>query len=105
MKIVKGILEFDWDIGNLDKNKIKHDVGNREAEEVFFDKKRFIFKDKLHSQGEERFRILGKTRTGRLLFVVFTVRLEEIRIISARDVNRKEVGLYEKKIGSTKIQK
>lgn len=60
-------------------------------------KKKKIFKDKLHPKGEERFRVIGKTKKGRLLFVVFTIRKEKIRIISARDINRKEVCLYEEK--------
>lgn len=84
---------------NIDKNK-KHYVVREEAEEVFFDERKFTFKDKLHSEKEERFRILGKTKRGRLLFVVFTKRDSKIRIILARDINKKEVYLYEKKVNS-----
>ena len=72
-------------------------------EGVFFDKHRFIFKDEVHSQNEERLRILGKTKRGRLLFVVFTKRGARIRIISARDINKKEVDLYEKKAKTAKV--
>ena len=97
MKVKKNAFEFQWDSGNIDKNK-KHGVEDKDAEEVFFDKKRFIFKDKLHSQKEERFRIIGKTKHGKLLFVAFTIRGRKIRIISARNINKKEVYLYEKKI-------
>lgn len=86
--------EFLWDQGNLDKNWIKHRVSNKESEEVFFDENKFVFKDKLHSQKEERFRILGKTENNRLLFVVFTKRSGKIRIISARDTNKRELALY-----------
>lgn len=100
MRIDKDALEFEWDKGNVDKN-IDHKVGDREAEEVFLDNRRFIFKDKLHSQNEERFRIIGKTKKSRILFVVFTKRNKKIRVISARDINRKEVSLYEKKVSST----
>ena len=91
------MFEFEWDKGNISKNK-KHNVEDREIEEVFFDKKRFIFKDRLHSAGEERFRIIAKTKKKRLLFVVFTKRDIKIRIISARDINKKEVYIYEEKI-------
>ncbi|MFZ5365864.1 MAG: BrnT family toxin [Patescibacteria group bacterium] len=94
---VKEPAEFIWDKGNKDKNWVKHKVTNRECEEVFFDKKKKIFKDKLHSGGEERFRIIGKTKKGRLLFVVFVMRRNKVRIISARDINKKEVKLYEEK--------
>jgi len=46
---------------------------------------------------------MGKTKQGRLLFVVFTIRRKKIRIISARDTNRKEELLYEKKINTSII--
>lgn len=100
MRKVRKVLEFEWDKGNVHKN-IKHNVTQEETEEVFFDECKFIFKDKLHSQNEERFRILGKTKNNRLLFVVFTKRGKKIRIISARDINKKEVYLYEKKVNSS----
>lgn len=95
MKINKNAFEFSWDKGNINKN-LKHKVDDKEAEEVFLDENKKTFKDKLHSNGEERFRIVGKTRKGRLLFVAFTIRGKKIRIISARDINKKEVKLYEK---------
>ena len=98
--IIKKPVEFQWDEGNIGKNKI-HAVEDKEVEEVFLDEKRYIFKDKVHSQNEERFRILGKTKKGRLLFVAFTIRNQKVRIISARDINKKEVYLYEKKISAT----
>ena len=94
MKILKEPSEFVWDKGNLNKNLLKHQVEDKEAEEVFFDENKKTFKDHLHSNDEERFRIIGKTKSGRCLFVVFTYRKEKIRIISARDVNKKEVKLY-----------
>lgn len=89
------VYEFQWDKGNKDKN-LKHEVTSEEAEEVFQAEKKFIFKDELHSKKEERLRILGKTKVGRLLFIVFTLRRGKVRVISARDVNKKEVLLYEK---------
>lgn len=96
MRIDKKVVEFAWDKGNIGKNK-KHSVDDKEAEEVFFDKNKVTFPDTIHStENEERLRIIGKTKRGRLLFIVFTKRDEKIRIISARDVNRKEVPLYEK---------
>lgn len=96
MRIDKNAIEFEWDKGNLGKNK-KHVVNDQEAEETFFDENKVTFTDIIHStESEERLRIIGKTKKGRLLFIVFTKREEKIRIISARDVNRKEVQLYEK---------
>jgi len=94
--IFKKPILFDWDKGNINKN-LKHDVADKEAEEAFFDSRKRTFKDKLHSKGEERLRIVGKTKEGRLLFIAFTIRNDRIRIISARDINKKEVKLYEEK--------
>ena len=95
MRFDAGMLEFDWDKGNAGKNK-KHGVDDSESEESFFDGSKVILKDTLHSDEEERFILLGKTKKERLLFVVFSKRKDKIRIISARDINRRERGLYEK---------
>lgn len=94
MKVLPEPIQFNWDEGNKGKNK-KHGVKDNESEEAFFDKSRKMFKDKLHSGKEARYRIIGKTKEGRLLFIAFTVREKKIRIISARNINRKEVHLYE----------
>lgn len=95
MKIHKSFIEFEWDKGNIGKNK-KHKVEDREAEEVFLDEGKIILKDILYStQKEKRYILLGKTKKDRLLYIVFTEREEKIRIISARDINKKEVHLYE----------
>jgi uncharacterized DUF497 family protein len=96
MILFKKAREFIWDKGNKDKNWIKHKVTNEECEEVFFDQDKKILKDVKHSQKEVRYILLGKTKKGRLLFVVFTIREVKIRVISACDLNRKEVALYEK---------
>lgn len=96
MEVLKELIRFIWDKGNIDKNWKKHKVSNKECEEVFFDESKKIAKDKLHSEKEDRFIILGKTKKERLLFIIFTIRNNKIRIISARDINRKEKKLYEK---------
>jgi len=87
---------FEWDKGNIDKNLIKHQVSDTECEEIFFDAEKKIKKDPLHSKKEKRYILLGKTKEQRLLFIVFTIRRQKIRIISARDINKKEAKLYEK---------
>lgn len=97
MKILPEPVHFQWDEGNRDKNLIKHNVSNSEIEEAFYDQKKKIFTDSIHSNKEERFRIIGKTKTERLLFIVFTIRDQHVRVISARDLNKREVYLYEKK--------
>lgn len=95
MKTVKNVVEFQWDKGNIGKNK-KHNIDDTEAEEVFWDENKVILKDLLHSEKEKRYIILGKTKYKRLLYLVFTVRAKKIRIISARDINKKEAHFYEK---------
>jgi uncharacterized DUF497 family protein len=87
---------FDWDDGNARKNLDKHDVSQIEAEQVFFSDP-LIADDVKHSQDEPRFQALGSTAEGRLLHVTFTLRdrNRKVRIISARDMNRKERALYE----------
>jgi len=87
---------FLWDKGNSNKNLQRHNVSDLECEEVFFDSNKVILKDKLHSSKEERFILLGKTKGQRLLFLVFTFRSQKVRVISSRDINKKEKYLYEK---------
>jgi len=91
-----GPIEFQWDGGNINKNLIKHGISNEEIEETFFDDDKKILKDGLHSIGEERHVLIGKTNTEKLLFVVFTIRGRKIRAISARNLSKKEVFFYEK---------
>lgn len=90
-------VEFDWDKGNQLKIWNKHGVSLEEAEQVFFDQHRQLYPDPTHSSAlETRKIIVGKTQSQRLLFVVFIERNNKIRIISARDLNkRKEIDLYE----------
>lgn len=91
-------IAFEWDEGNIDKNWVKHGVSNSEIEETFLDPHKKLGHDIHHSTEDEiRFILLGKTNLQRLLFVVFTIRLEKIRVISARNLNKKERPLYEKR--------
>ena len=88
---------FDWDEGNSRKNAEKHGVSQSEAEEVFFNEPLLLLEDAKHSQTEARFHALGKTDDGRLLHITFTLRQSGtlIRVISARDMHRKERAVYE----------
>ncbi|KKP47502.1 MAG: hypothetical protein UR39_C0004G0028 [Candidatus Woesebacteria bacterium GW2011_GWA1_33_30] len=97
MVVIKEPISFQWDRGNIGKNEKSHEVTEKEAEETFFDKKKVIYKDKFHSEKEDRFILIGKTREKRLLYLVFTKRGTKMRIISARDINRKEVKYYVEK--------
>ncbi len=95
MRILPKVLVFEWDLGNINKNYLKHEVTNQEAEEVFTNKPLLVLEDIKHSEKESRFHALGKTNKKRLLFLSFTIRDDKIRIISARDMNDKERIIYE----------
>ena len=87
---------FDWDAGNSEKNRIKHNVENWECEQIFFNDPLIILDDPKHSIREKRFAAFGRTDTGRILAVIFTMRGKLIRVITARDMSRKERNFYEK---------
>jgi uncharacterized protein len=96
-KIFENITGFQWDRGNIDKNLIKHAVENWECEQVFFNRPLFVFDDPGHSVVEKRLAVLGKTDAERYLVVIFTQRGQLIRIISARDMNKRERAFYNEK--------
>jgi len=89
------IIGFDWDDGNIDKNWKKHKIKVEECEQIFFNEPLVITGDAKHSQVEERYYALGRTIEEKLLFIVFTVRKNKIRIISARVMNKNEKKIYE----------
>ena len=90
------ITGFDWNEGNARKND-KHSVTQAEAEEIFFNQPLLLLDDLRHREQEVRFHALGATLDRRLLHVTFTLRSGGtlIRVISARDMHRKERSVYE----------
>ena len=98
MEILELLLKctgFERDAHNAQKNWQKHRVTPPESEDIFFNRPLVVADDVKHSEKENRFYALGQTGTGRMLFVVFTVRGSLIRVISATDMNRKERDLYQ----------
>jgi uncharacterized DUF497 family protein len=96
MKILPSPLSFVWDEGNLLKNLEKHKVSVPEAEEMFINEPFTVSSDKIHSTlQEKRFQALGHTKANRKLFAAFTIRDRKIRIISIRDMSKKEKIAYE----------
>jgi uncharacterized DUF497 family protein len=91
-----GLAGFEWDEGNRTKNWDKHQVTMSECEEAFFNLPLLLADDSDHSQQEKRFYILGQTNLQRKLFISFTIRKNMIRVISARDMSRKERQVYGK---------
>jgi len=94
-KIFEQFSGFQWDRGNIDKNLIKHNVENWECEQVFFNRPLLVLEDTRHSVSEKRWVAFGKTDTDRFLVLVFTRRGNLIRMISARDMNKRERKFYD----------
>jgi len=93
------ITGFDWDKGNARKSIEKHEVSQAEAEQIFFNQPLLVLPDSKHSLDESRFHALGITDDKRQLHITFTLRIYPadilIRVISARDMHRKERTKYE----------
>jgi uncharacterized DUF497 family protein len=93
-----GVSGFDWDGGNRTKCQ-KHGVSISEIEVLLTGSPR-VAPDPKHSTHEDRFVAIGKTRAGRPLFVVFTIRTKGhqqlIRPVAARYMHDKEVKAYDK---------
>lgn len=96
-------VEFEWDEGNINKNSSKHQVSVQECEEVFADINKIILDDIEHSHRENRLIVIGYSQQQKLLIIAYTIRKQKIRVISARDVDRKERRLYEKTINTSQI--
>lgn len=85
---------FQWDEGNTPKLLARHNVTPGECEQAFFIEPFVVAPDDRHSAHERRWQALGQTARGRGLFLVFTIRGTDIRVIAARDMNRKERNAY-----------
>lgn len=88
---------FEWDQGNARKSETKHDVTRSESEQIFFNQPILVLEDSRHSRTESRYHVLGITDSARRLHVTFTLRNTGtlIRVISARDMHKKERTVYE----------
>jgi uncharacterized DUF497 family protein len=91
---------FEWDDGNAPKLATRHRVEPGECEQAFFIEPFLVVVDEAHSMAEPRWRALGRTTADRHLHIVFTVRGNRIRVVHARDMNRKERTAYGKAQGS-----
>lgn len=93
---LSAIVGFEWDAGNERKND-KHGASMAEVEQVFFNAPLLLLDDVRHSEVEIRIHALGQTDDGRLLHITLTLRRsgELIRVISARDMHKKERSFYE----------
>ncbi len=105
MANLSNVTGFEWDFGNSRKSVLKHDVSQAEAEQVFFNAPLLLLEDTKHSAQESRVHALGKTDSKRYLHVTYTLRGagKLIRVISARDMHRKERAHYEKVEENTRL--
>lgn len=85
---------FEWDLGNVDKVWQRHHVSTTECEELFLNLPLIVGADEAHSISEDRLYVLGHSDAGRFLFIAFAIRKRLIRIISARDMSRRERVIY-----------
>ena len=81
---------FQWDSANADKIRDRHRVSRSECEQIFFNRPLIVADDEKHSGVGRRLYALGTADSGRLLFAVFTIRENLVRVISARDMSRRE---------------
>jgi len=88
-------LKFEWNTNKAKKNIEKHGVSIDEASTVFSDPLSMTYDDPDHSYGENRYIIIGLSSNGKLLFISHVEKDGIIRIISARQLTRKERKQYE----------
>ena len=88
-------MNFEWDEKKAASNKSKHSVSFDEATTVFGDPLAITFGDPSHSDREDRFLTFGRSSDDKYLVVSHTDRDDKIRIISAREMTRKERSDYE----------
>jgi len=86
---------FQWDEGNTEKNWVQHQVSQGEAEQVFFNRPLVVVEGEQRTEFTQRYYALGQTDARRLLFIVFTIRDDLLRVISARPMSRRERRVYE----------
>jgi uncharacterized DUF497 family protein len=90
--------DFIWLPDIVEKLAVKHDVTQDEVEDVFFNRPRYRFVESGHRTGEDVYSAGGQTDAGRYLIVFFVHKADSTALIlSARDMDRRERGRYERK--------
>ncbi len=93
---LRAIIGFEWDSGNMEKSRAKHQVSVRESEELFLNGPQ-VLEDDRHSEREQRWPAFGHTDDGRWLASAFTLRDARLRVISIRPMSRRERKWYAEK--------
>ena len=89
------MLLFEWDPRKAKKNLGIHVISFDEASTVFRDALSLTIFDPLHSDKEDRYVLIGNSQNNHILVVVYTERVNHIRLISARKATQKERKQYE----------
>lgn len=87
-------MEFEWNSRKARANEKKHGISFIEATTCFYDTAQIAFHDPEHSEDEDREILIGHSNRGNLLIVVYILKQDTIRIISARRATRREAQLY-----------
>jgi uncharacterized DUF497 family protein len=86
---------FEWDPKKAASNLKDHGVSFEEATTVFGDILAMNMPDPDHSEGEQRFLVLGMSGASRLVVVSYAERPPRTRVISARLATSRERRRYE----------
>ena len=91
------LLHFEWDKKKNAANRRKHGVSFEEARTAFLDDNARVIPDPDHSEGEDRFVLIGLSISLRVLVVCHCYRQTEeiVRIISARRADQNEIKQYQ----------
>jgi len=87
-------LRVTWDPVKAVANIEKHGVSFEVAQELFGDPLLTIDADNAHSLEEDRYAAFGSTTAGTILFISYSIRGEDVRLISARRANGFEKRRY-----------
>lgn len=86
-------VKIEFDEQKNQKNIQKHGISFQIAAHALSDPDALIEYDEIHSVEEDRFYLLGQIDS-RIIFLVFTMRGNAVRLISARPATKREVQRY-----------
>ncbi len=86
---------FEWDNQKAIANLHKHDLSFESACEAFFDPFLVVLEDMEGVGDDLREKLIGMTRDWRIILVVYVMRADRVRLISARDATARERKQYE----------
>jgi uncharacterized DUF497 family protein len=91
------MMNITWDPNKAEINFMKHGIRFSDAEMVLYDSSAMTIEEQIIAD-EPRFVTVGMDAFGRILTVVYSYRLDTIRLVSARKATRRERTKYEEGI-------